>query len=305
MIELNEKDGTQPAGTGWYMNDKGYITTVDHVVHPGESAQIFVSTVDGPIRSAHFVGSDPEADIAVLKVDAIQKTPYLRWGNSDNLQILAPLYMDGNALDRGLGWASASVAALHRERRGWVTDFLQLNVPTCPGTSGSLILNSDGLVVGILDSIAHVMPFSPIGLAAPTSAIPSNTVSMIANYIIKHGNFISGNPDFTFDNATKPNDDFPFGQKGRGAVITNVDKGSCSEQNGFLSGDIVIGFDKDIITNKAELEMAIHLTHPGETHNVRFLRQGIVDTRQLLMDILTPSSQPLPLTHAALSRPSP
>jgi len=168
-------------GSGFIISPSGYIVTNDHVVNGEQS--LTVTLDDGVRLPARVVGTDPRADLAVLKVDAGHPLPFLRFGNSSDVAAGQWVLAMGNPFGLGGTVTAGIVSALGRDIGDGSERFIQTDAPINKGNSGGPLFNLRAQVIGVNTAI-----FSPSGGSVGIGfAIPSNTARAVTASLIAHG----------------------------------------------------------------------------------------------------------------------
>ena len=232
-------------GTGTIITDTGYILTNYHVVEGAESVSI---TLVGSNKSlpAKVVGYDDQLDLAVLKVDAGHKLPYLTLGNSDNTRVGEWVVAIGHPRGLDQTVTQGIISAKHRQGitdPSSYQDFLQTDAPINPGNSGGPLLNLSGQVIGVNAVIASESGgFEGIGFA-----IPSNIAVHVSNGLIAKGKVDRGWVGVTAQDLTPAIAQSLGLELPQGALIADVTKAGPAEKAGLKPGDVVLSLnDKDI-----------------------------------------------------------
>lgn len=257
-------------GSGFIISPDGYIVTNHHVVADADVIRVNLEGTPGRTESirAKLVGADEETDIALLKVDAKEPLPYLRFGDSDKLKVGEWLLAIGNpfGLDHTVtaGILSAKGRNIHS---GAFDNFLQTDASINPGNSGGPLLNLAGEVVGI--NTAIIASGQGIGFA-----IPSNMAAQIAEQIkggkkVRRG-WIGVTIQDVDENVAKA---LGLG-KARGALIGSVMPDEPADKAGVRAGDIVTAVDGNGVEDAAALLRAIAARKPGSVVALTVWRNG-------------------------------
>jgi len=271
----------QSLGSGVVVDaDKGYILTNNHVV--GKADEITVTLRDGRSLSAKVVGTDPEADIAVIKVDADHLTA-LPFGDSDSLQVGDFVVAIGNPFGLGQTVTSGIVSALGRTGLGieGYEDFIQTDASINPGNSGGALVNYRGELVGINTAILGSSGNIGIGFA-----IPSNMARTIMDQLVRYGEVRRGQLGVYIQDVTPELAEALKLSRSRGAVITQVQEDSPAAHAGIVAGDVVVSINGEPVRNAAQLRNAVGLLPVGSKVELEILRDG--KTRTLTAKIEKP-----------------
>lgn len=269
-----QRQQTQPQslGSGVVIDaDKGYVITNHHVV--GEADEITVTLRDGRELKAELIGSDAEADVAVLKVPA-QGLTAIRMADSDALRVGDFVVAIGNPFGLGQTVTSGIVSAMGRSGLGieGYEDFIQTDASINPGNSGGALVNLHGELVGI--NTAILAPGGAGGNVGIGFAIPINMIRQIMQHLIEYGEVRRGvlgvvTQDLTSDLAQA------FGIKTRqGAVISRVFPDSAAVRAGLQTGDVVYEVNGRPIRNAMDMRNAVGLLRIGQKLEMQILRNG-------------------------------
>ncbi len=263
---------TQSLGSGVVIDaQQGLILTNNHVID--NAAKIQVTLRDGRQLEASLVGTDPDSDIAVIKITAKNLTA-VKITNSDNLNVGDFVVAIGNPFGLGQTVTSGIVSALGRSGLGieGFEDFIQTDASINPGNSGGALVNLRGELVGINTAILSKSGGN-IGIGF---AIPINMVMDIKEQLLSHGKVRRGRLGAMAQDLT-PQLAQAFGiPMQRGAVVTSIQPKSAADKSGLKPGDIITELDGKQVKNADVLRNAIGLLRIGKTINLKILRDGQV-----------------------------
>ena len=256
-------------GSGVIMSAQGYILTNHHVIRGADAIQ--VSLRDGRMAKANVVGSDPETDLAVLKID-LKQLPVITVGHSERLRVGDVVLAIGNPFGVGQTVTMGIVSATGRNRLVINTfeNFIQTDAAINPGNSGGALVDAAGNLIGINTAIFS----SSGGYQGIGFAIPVNMVSSVLEDILKHGRPLRGwlgieaheiNPEIVRALGLKTTD---------GVIITGVARGSPAHRAGLQPGDVIRAIDGKKITTGGEALVAISGRRPGDKLTLDILREG-------------------------------
>jgi len=277
LPEQQKQEKKQSRGSGVIIDaKKGYVVTNHHVVERADT--IAVTLLDGREFQAKLIGSDPETDVALLKIPAKKisakhlKLTALPLANSDELQVGDFVVAIGNPFGLGQTVTSGIVSALKRSGLGieGYEDFIQTDASINPGNSGGALVNLRGELVGI--NTAIIAPGG--GNVGIGFAIPSNMAEQIISHLVEYGEVRRGRLGIQIQDLT-PDLAAAFGlPNNRGAVIAKVEPGTPAEKAGLQSGDIIISLNGINIISSTELRNRVGLLRVGETVKITVVRQG-------------------------------
>lgn len=244
-------------GSGVIVTTDGYLLTNNHVVDGAD--EIEVQLADGRRAKAKVVGTDPETDVAVLKID-LDKLPVITFGNADAVQVGDVVLAIGNPFGVGQTVTSGIVSALGRNQLGINTfeNFIQTDAAINPGNSGGALVDANGNLLGINTAI-----FSRTGGSLGIGfAIPVSTARLVMEGLIRDGQVTRGwigvEPrDLTPEIAETFN--LPIKE---GVLITGVLQEGPASVGGMKPGDVVTRVADTPITNTSQLLTAVAALKP-------------------------------------------
>ncbi len=261
------------SGTGFVVTTDGYIMTNYHVIEYAYEYAYTVSVMfkDGTKYEASIVGVEPDNDVAVLKIDATGLTP-VAIADSDNILVGDTVYAVGNPLgELDFTMTTGSVSALDRsittDQDQPAINMFQFDAAVNSGNSGGPVYNTSGEVIGIVTAKASDTNVEGIGFA-----IPINDAVDIANDLITKG-YVTGKAylGVTLDNRyTSVYADY-YGMP-EGAYVYYVENGSCAEDAGLSSGDIITKVGDYDIKSYSDLANAIRQYKAGDTVKITVYR---------------------------------
>jgi serine protease Do len=255
----------QSLGSGFIIDETGYILTNNHVVQKTE--EIEVTLMDDRVFKAEVVGRDPETDLALIRIQAENLRP-LPLGNSDALEVGDWVVAIGSPFGLGHTVTAGIVSAKYRRiGAGAFDEFIQTDASINPGNSGGPLLNARGEVVGINSAI-----FSPsggnigIGFAVP--------VNMARNLLpqLKEGKVVRGWLGVLIQDLT-PELKAKLGTRTEaGVLISDVTEGGPADKAGIRRGDVIISFDRKEVSVMNDLPRMVADTPLGKVVPVEVLR---------------------------------
>jgi Do/DeqQ family serine protease len=270
----------QSAGSGVIVDaGDGIVMTNYHVVRSADEVQ--VSLIDGRSYEASIVGTDPDLDIAILKIDADDLTD-VSFADSSLLEVGDFVVAIGNPFGLGQTVTTGVVSALGRSGLGieGYENFIQTDASINPGNSGGALVNLKGELVGINTAI-----ISPAGGNVGIGfAIPVNMATASMRQIIEYGEVRRGQIGIGIQNITpelRDAFDLPRGQFG--VLVTNVFKDTPAAEAGIRSGDIIVEADGKTTRSTAELRSRIGIKEVGDKVELKILRNG--DSLQLTVEV--------------------
>ncbi|MDD5384026.1 MAG: Do family serine endopeptidase [Gallionella sp.] len=265
-----EPQSSSSLGSGVIVSPDGYILTNHHVVEAAD--QIEVALADGRKTKAHVIGSDPETDLAVIKVELPGKLPAITFGHPERVQVGDMVLAIGNPFGVGQTVTMGIISALKRNHLGLNTfeNFIQTDAAINPGNSGGALVDVNGNLIGINSAI-----YSPnggslgIGFAIPASIAKKTMEQIIQSGSVTRGWIGAGVQELTPELA----ESFKLGST-KGVLITEVIRSSPAEQAGIKTGDILIAIDDKTIDDWNTMLETVANLPPGKVVTARLMRNG-------------------------------
>lgn len=259
----------QGAGSGVLISGDGYILTNNHVVDKAD--RITVTLPDNREFSGRVIGTDPQTDLAVIKIDG-QNLPFLAWGDSSKLQVGEYVLAVGNPFGLNSTVTLGIVSAIGRGGMGITQyeDFIQTDAAINPGNSGGALVNTRGELVGINTAIfSRTGGYQGVGLAVPTKL-----AKPVYSSLLSHGKVVRGHLGIGIQ-AVTPDLAKSFDlEESRGALVTNVVPGSPADESGMQRGDVVIEYDGKPVVNPRTLQGQVLGTPVGNKVAIVIVREG-------------------------------
>jgi serine protease Do len=254
-------------GSGVIVSPDGYVLTNNHVIERG--TRFRVGLLDGRDVIARVVGTDPSSDLAVLKLDAKERLPFVPMGRSEDLLIGETVIAIGNPFGLSHTVTTGVVSAVHRNFRSGdrtLFDFVQTDASINPGNSGGPLLDIDGRLVGINTAIVGERS-SGIGFA-----IPIDRARRIAEDLIAHGEVQVGYLGVSVEDLPAREGATPG--EARGIRVAAIDPGSPAERAGVRRGDGVVGVDGMPVGSAEEFRFRVRDVPVGGTARLDLERGG-------------------------------
>jgi serine protease Do len=262
------------SGSGVIISKDGYIMTNNHVVKDASDKGIKVILTDKREFNAQLIGTDPNTDIAVIKIDA-NDLSVASVGNSDDVQVGQWVLAVGNPLGLNNTVTAGIVSALGRNinvsgDNYAINNFIQTDAAINPGNSGGALVDINGMVIGINAAIQTQTGF----YQGYGFAIPINIAKSVASELIKSGKIERGYIGVSIkDVDTKEAKGLGL-DKAKGVIVENVIKGGAGDEAGVKSGDVILSVDGKEVNAANQLQTVIGSHKPGESVTLSIFRDG-------------------------------
>lgn len=272
-VQTPKKEAT---GSGVIISPDGYIVTNNHVVNGAD--ELTVTLNDNREYSARIIGTDPNTDLALIKVNG-KNLPTLPIGDSDNLKVGEWVLAVGNPYNLSSTVTAGIVSAKARSMGGegsngpQISSFIQTDAAINPGNSGGALVNAKGELVGI-----NAMLYSQTGSYSGYGfAIPTTIMVKVVDDLKKYGTVqravlgIRGGDVLNYINAQKDEKkDVDLGTN-EGVYVAEVTEGSSASAAGIVKGDVITEADGKKITKMSELQELLSKKRPGEKVTLTYL----------------------------------
>ncbi len=278
-----ERDPDRPTGqgSGVIISEDGYIVTNNHVIKGSDKIEVVLNNQKS--YTAELVGTDPNTDIALIKIEE-KGLPFIKFVDSDAINVGDWVLAVGNPFGLNstvtAGIVSAkgrSIDILRRNATNPIESFIQTDAAINPGNSGGALVNPNGDLVGINTAIS-----SPTGSYSGYGfAVPSNLVKKVVEDIKKYGLVQRG---YLGIEGMDLNDEYVVKQYNRekgenlksqqGILVQNVTDNGGAQDAGIRKGDIITEIDGQKVTSFGKLSFAIGSKYPGDKVPVKVLRDG-------------------------------
>ena len=258
-------------GSGVIVSPQGIILTNHHVIEGAD--EIEVAFADGRKRNAKLIGSDPETDIAVLKIDATDLPNPITLGKMESVQVGDVVLAIGNPFGVGQTVTSGIVSALGRNQLGINTfeNFIQTDAAINPGNSGGALVDTKGNLIGINTAI-YSRSGGNMGIGF---AIPINTAKQVMESILTNGSVTRGWIGVEPQNLSKElAESLNLPKDTTGVLITGVLEGGPADKAGMKPGDVLTQVNGQAVNDVVTLLNRIAQTSPGDEAKVALLRKG-------------------------------
>lgn len=274
------------SGSGVVISADGHIVTNHHVIAKSEKLQVTLN--NNKIYDAVLIGSDPNTDIALIKIEAERKLPYLAFGDSDNTKIGEWVLAVGNPFNLTSTVTAGIISAKARDL-GKNQSFIQTDAAVNPGNSGGALVNTNGDLVGINTAITS-QTGSYVGYSF---AVPSNIAKKIVEDIIEYGSIQKG-----LLGVSSPNLNTPYAREQgyaeiEGVFVSEVEPDSGADKAEILEGDIIKQIDNIKVKKFADLTGYLSTKRPKDTVQIT-LKRG---DDELFVAVILKERQTLVIPH--------
>jgi serine protease DegQ len=269
--QLDDPD-TQPQaenslGSGVIVSEKGLILTNNHVVASAD--EIEIALADGRKMSAKVVGTDPDTDLALIKIEA-DNLPAITFASSDKLNVGDVVLAIGNPFGVGQTVTQGIISALGRNHLGINTfeNFIQTDASINPGNSGGALVDTEGNLVGI-NSAIYSRSGGSMGIGF---AIPATLARQVMDQIVSLGNVTRGWIGIEAQDITPELAESFKLQSAEGALVAGVLKNSPAEKAGLRAGDVLLMIDNKPIADTSNMLNLIAALTPNQKATFKIAR---------------------------------
>jgi Do/DeqQ family serine protease len=263
----------QGSGSGVIISEDGYIVTNNHVV--GFADEIIVTLYDGRQLKGQKIGTDPNSDLAVIKIEETG-LPTLDYGDSDDVKVGEWVLAVGNPFDYLTSTVTAGIVSakgrdidIIRDHKA-IEEFIQTDAAINPGNSGGALVDARGRLIGINTAIATKTGF----YNGYSFAIPVNLMTKIVDDIIKYGNFQRAQLGVQVDNIDEEYQKILGIDFTEGVIVTDVIDGGSAQYAGIIPNDVITSVNDEEIKNYDDLARIIAKSRIGDTIDLKVVRDG-------------------------------
>jgi len=272
----SRKKRSSSLGSGVIVSDNGYILTNHHVIEAANEVE--VALADGRKAKALVIGSDPETDLAVLKI-RLKKLPAMTFGQSDQARVGDVVLAIGNPFGVGQTVTMGIIGALGRSHVGINTyeNFIQTDAAINPGNSGGALTDTQGNLIGINTAI-YSRTGGSLGIGF---AIPVHTAKQIMEQIIHTGRVTRGWLGVSMQDMTPELAESFKLESAEGSLIAGVLRDGPADQAGVRPGDILIAVADNPVKNSSDMLNLVAALPPGNTVSLTIVRDNQEQTLQI------------------------
>ncbi|MGI9395549.1 MAG: Do family serine endopeptidase, partial [Boseongicola sp.] len=267
---------SQALGSGFVVSEDGFIVTNNHVIQGAD--EILIEFFEGFELKAELVGTDPNTDLALLKVESEEPLVFVPWGDRAEARVGDWVMAMGNPLGQGFSVSAGIVSARGRALSGSYDDYLQTDAAINRGNSGGPLFNLNGEVIGVNTAILSPTGGS-IGIGfAMSSRVAENVIQQLKEF----GETRRGWLGVRIQDVT---DDLAEGlglEEARGALVTDVPEGPSMDA-GIESGDVILSFDGVEVEDTRGLVQQVGTTEIGKEVRVLVFRDGETQTLRVTL----------------------
>ena len=256
-------------GSGVIVSDSGFILTNNHVIDGADEIQ--VALADGRSAVAEVVGTDPETDLAVLRIE-LDDLPVITLGRSEDARVGDVVLAIGNPFGVGQTVTQGIISATGRSQLGLSTfeNFIQTDAAINPGNSGGALINAMGDMVGLNTAI-----FSGSGGSHGIGfAIPAELAQGVMESIIETGRVVRGWAGVEVQNLTRQLAESFALDRPRGVLVAGVMRGGPADRAGLRPGDLILEIEGETVRNAQDLLRLVTERAPGQTLAVSGVSDG-------------------------------
>ncbi len=267
---------SQALGSGFVISEDGFIVTNNHVIQGAD--EITIEFFEGGELEAEVVGTDPNTDLALLKVSSDKPLKFVPWGDSEDMRVGDWVMAMGNPLGQGFSVSAGIVSARGRALSGTFDDYIQTDAAINRGNSGGPLFNMDGEVIGVNTAILSPNGGS-IGIGfAMSSRVAQRTIDQLQEFGETRRGWLGVRiQDVSADVAEA------IGlEEVRGALVTDVPEGPAGEA-GMEAGDVILSFDGADVADTRDLVQKVANSPIGKEVRVVVFRDGNTETLRVTL----------------------
>jgi serine protease Do len=281
-------------GSGFVISEDGFIVTNNHVIEGAD--EILIEFFEGFELPATIVGTDPNTDIALLKVESETPLKFVTFGDSDTARVGDWVMAMGNPLGQGFSVSAGIVSARNRALSGTYDDYIQTDAAINRGNSGGPLFNMNGDVIGVNTAI-----LSPNGGSIGIGfSMASNVVTNVVDQLKEFGETRRGWLGVRIQDVTEDMAEALGLASAKGALVSDVPEGPAMDA-GMQAGDVIISFDGREVEDTRGLVRQVGNTEVGKAVRVVVNRDGATQTllvtlgRREEAESAVPAAQPGPV----------
>lgn len=280
VVENYKNNRLSGIGSGFIYDKDGYIMTNHHVVE--NATEIKVILMDGPTLNAKVIGSDPYADIAVIKIDKENVKDVAVLGKSENTKVGDTVFTIGSPISaeysgtvtRGIlsGKNRMVEVSVNSNTSDWIMNVMQTDAAINPGNSGGPLCNVNGEVIGINSMKLVQSQIEGIGFAIPIEDAIEYAKTIISGEKIKRAYLGVSMGDISSSYALMRSGIYLDNTITSGVVVFDVENDGPAQKSGILKGDVIVKIGVYDVKNVAQLRYYLFKHNPNETIKIKVIR---------------------------------
>nr|WP_246534509.1 Do family serine endopeptidase [Aliiroseovarius lamellibrachiae] len=288
---------SQALGSGFVISEDGFIVTNNHVIEGAD--EIMIEFFGGEKElPAKVIGTDPNTDIALLKVESDEPLDFVQFGDSDVMRVGDWVMAVGNPLGQGFSVSAGIISARNRGLGGVYDDYIQTDAAINRGNSGGPLFNMEGGVIGVNTAILSPNGGS-IGIGFSMS---SNVVNKVVGQLKEFGETRRGWLGVRIQDITEDMLEGLNLSSTEGVLVNDVPEGP-SKDAGIQAGDVIMSFDGSDVANTRELVKVVGNAPVGKAVRVVVMRDGQTQTLKVTLgrreEAVASNGEDKPMENAA------
>ena len=270
---------TRQLGSGFIVSDEGYVVTNNHVIK--DASEIVVELFSGEMVEAEIVGTDPNTDLALLKIETDTPLQAAEFGDSDVVRVGDRVFAIGNPFGQGFSVSSGIVSARNRALSGSFDDYIQTDASINRGNSGGPLFNVDGEVIGVNTFIISTRG-AQAGSVGVGFSMASNVVADVTFQLREFGETRRGWLGVQIQGVTEEIAEAAGLDSAGGAIVAKV-LGKPARDAGMRVGDVIVSFEGEEVASPRDLVAAVSRAQEGTTAEIGLIRGGDPLTLQVTL----------------------
>ena len=271
----------QSLGSGFVISPDGLVVTNNHVIEDAD--EVTINFPDGLSLTAEVIGTDPQTDLALLRIEHSAPLPFVAFGDSDAARVGDWVLAIGNPFGFAGSVSAGIISARNRDiNAGRYDDFIQTDAAINRGNSGGPLFNMQGEVIGVNTAI-----ISPTGGSIGIGfAVPSTLAARIVNQLQEYGITKRGWLGVRIQTVNDELAEALGLERPAGALVAEVTPGGPAAEAGIEAGDVILNFDGKDVTEMRTLPRLVADTEVGKAVRVTVFRQGKTQTLKATIGLL-------------------
>ena len=270
---------TRQLGSGFIVSPEGYVVTNNHVIK--DASEVVVELFSGESVEAEIVGTDPNTDLALLKIETDTPLQAAKFGDSDVVRVGDRVFAIGNPFGQGFSVSSGIVSARNRALSGSFDDYIQTDASINRGNSGGPLFNTDGEVIGVNTFILSTRG-AQAGSVGVGFSMASNVVADVTFQLREFGETRRGWLGVQIQGVTDEIAEAAGLDSAGGAIVAKV-LGKPARDAGMRVGDVIVSFEGETVETPRDLVAAVSRAQEGTIADVGLIRGGDPLTLQVTL----------------------